>query len=78
MGRLNWQSGLAYLVSLFGRPGLYVVRMGNDADTERTFSSYNAALLYAIMQLSGAMTESHSGPHSTNVVNPFLTNQAVP
>ena len=53
-------------IQIFGRPGLFVVRMGNDADTERTFSSYNSALLYAILQLAGAMTESHSNFLSTN------------
>ena len=45
-------------VQIFGRPGLYIVRLDNDKDTEKTFTSYNAALLYTVGFLAQAMTES--------------------
>jgi hypothetical protein len=43
-------------ITIFGRDGWYILRVDNDADTEKGFRTYNDALLAAIAFLGQCRT----------------------
>lgn len=44
-------------IQVFGRPGHFIVRLDNDATTEREFERYDSALLFLIAFLGQSRQE---------------------
>lgn len=55
-------------IQIFGGPGHFIVRPDNDADAERSFRTYNAALAWTVGFLAQAMEYDDPGAMGTTPI----------